>query len=251
MRFAAITPSIFFQSGRKVVYGQLLKCPAILFITSDPLRASQKKLWTIKVEKDKNYATMDTLNAILVNIKYFNRKTPLGKSSYNLSRRLCAKFEPNRMASFWDRLRSGQILWEVNRTTATRGPYPSGKDLCGKKNSRPPSCYRAHLAYVVEGHASACPRTVGVDVSVGRWCWDCFVQVMLMCVRIKPSAYVKSKWRQNSVLRLVVMCSSIDSVAEKQLWAVVSGLSRVHSHLPREGDGMYSTFSISRMDNTV
>ena len=76
---------------------------------------------------------MDTLNAILVNIKYFNRKTPLGKSSYNLSRRLCAKFEPNRMASFRDRLRSGQILWEVNRTTATRGPYPSGKDLCGQK----------------------------------------------------------------------------------------------------------------------
>ena len=25
-----------------------------------------------------------------------------------------------------------------------------------------PSGYRAHLAYVVEGHASACPRTVGV-----------------------------------------------------------------------------------------
>ena len=31
-----------------------------------------------------------------------------------------------------------------------------------------PSCYRAHLAYVVEGHASACPRTVGVDGSGGR-----------------------------------------------------------------------------------
>ena len=45
-----------------------------------------------------------------------------------------------------------------------------------------------------------------------------------MCERIKPSAYVKSKRRQNSVLRLVVMCSSIDGVAEKQLWAVVSGL---------------------------
>ena len=47
------------------------------------------------------------------------------------------------------------------------------------------------------------------------------------------------------------MCSSLDGVAEKQIWAVVSGLWRVHSHLPREGDGMYSTVSISRMDNTV
>ena len=174
MRFAAITPSIFFRSGRKFVHTLPFLCWAVLLSTCDPLRASQKKLWTIKVEKDKNYATMDTLNAILVNIKYFNRKTPLGKSSYNLSRRLCAKFEPNRMASFWDRLRSGQILWEVNRTTATRGPYPSGKDLCGKKNSRPPSksvgALWRYLAYVVEGHASACPQTVGVDKIL--WCWQ-------------------------------------------------------------------------------
>ena len=177
MRFAAITPSIFFRSGRKFVHTLPLLCWAVLLSTCDPLRASQKKLWTIKVEKDKNYATMDTLNANLVNIKYFNRKTPLGKSSYNLSRRLCAKFEPNRMASFWDRLRSGQILWEVNRTTATRGPYPSGKDLCGKKipghlaATALNSAGGADLAYVVEGHAPACPQTVGV----GKCVWCCLI----------------------------------------------------------------------------
>ena len=77
---------------------------------------------SVKVEKDKSYATMDTSNAILVNIKYFNRKTPLGRSSYNLSRRLCAKFEPNRMASFRDCLRSGHILWEVAKIYAEKFP---------------------------------------------------------------------------------------------------------------------------------
>ena len=87
-------------------------------------RSRHLRKGNVKVEKDKSYATMDTLNAILINIKYFNRKMPLGKSSYNLSRRLYAKFEPNRMASFRDRLRSGQILWEVAKIYAEKNFRP-------------------------------------------------------------------------------------------------------------------------------
>ena len=39
---------------------------------------------------------------------------------------------------------------------------PSGERLCGIW----------YLAYVVEGHASACPRTVGVDI----WMWKSATQ---------------------------------------------------------------------------
>ena len=60
------------------------------------------------------------------------------------------------------------VFW----VTATRGPSPSWQRIEQKKNSRPPSgqvcALWRYLAYVVEGHASACPRTVGVSESVWR-----------------------------------------------------------------------------------
>ena len=60
------------------------------------------------------------------------------------------------------------VIW----VTATRGPSPSWQRFKWKKNSRPPSgqvcALWRYLAYVVEGHASACPRTVGVSESVWR-----------------------------------------------------------------------------------
>ena len=56
-------------------------------------------------------------------------------------------------------------------TEARQGPSPTAQHppLC--KKTPAPSGERlrgtGHLAYVVEGHASACPRTVGVDASRG------------------------------------------------------------------------------------
>ena len=38
------------------------------------------------------------------------------------------------------------------------------------------SAGKAHLAYVVEGHASACPQTVGVDVGM----WRCYTNHRVM-----------------------------------------------------------------------
>ena len=59
---------------------------------------------------------------------------------------------------------------------AIRGPSPNGKDFDEKKNFRPPSGKRLrgkrYLAYVVERHASACLRTVGVDI----WMWKSGIQ---------------------------------------------------------------------------
>ena len=54
---------------------------------------------------------------------------------------------------------SRYVFW----VTATRGPYPSGKDLSGKKNSRPPSSYRAN-AYIRYTSSKGMPRH-----AYGRW----------------------------------------------------------------------------------
>ena len=61
---------------------------------------------------------------------------------------------------------SRYVFW----VTATRGPSPSWQRIEQKKNSRPPRLTRSGyiLVRVVEGHASACPRTVGVDARMGR-----------------------------------------------------------------------------------
>ena len=60
------------------------------------------------------------------------------------------------------------VIW----VTATRGPSPSWQRFEQKKNSQPPSetvrFAKGYLLYVVEGHASACPRTVGVGNSMWR-----------------------------------------------------------------------------------
>ena len=64
-------------------------------------------------------------------------------------------------------------------TRRQTGPSPAGNDkrfdkIRKKPWSWPPSCYRGsdrgltlYLAYVVEGHASACPQTVGVATLCG------------------------------------------------------------------------------------
>ena len=127
--------------------------------------ASQKKFFK------KNRIFLPKIS-ILGNKKNFPGKTPVGISSYICLRNPYAKFEPNRMDSLGDRLFwHPQIQVQKTQTRArSRGPTqprnllyrieipaPSGKRLRGT----------GHLAYVVEGHASACPRTVGVDASRG------------------------------------------------------------------------------------
>ena len=52
-----------------------------------------------------------------------------------------------------------------------RGPYPALEVVASRGGLAPSGQVCAlwrYLAYVVEGHASACPRTVGVDASMWR-----------------------------------------------------------------------------------
>ena len=64
-----------------------------------------------------------------------------------------------------------------------QGPYPGlqfffdyGKPTAHLAATALESAGKAHLAYVVEGHASACPRTVGVDVGM----WRCYTNHRVM-----------------------------------------------------------------------
>ena len=113
----------------------------------------------------------------LRNKKNFPGKTPVGISSYICLRNPYAKFEPNRMDSLGDRLFwHPQIQVQKTQTRArSRGPTQP-RNLLYRIEIPAPRLTRSgiSLAYVVEGHASACPRTVGVDVNYGaltlkRW----------------------------------------------------------------------------------
>ena len=101
---------------------------------------------------------------------------------------------------------SRYVFW----VTATRGPSPSWQRIEWKKNSRPPRECRGALlwqrAYVVEGHASACPRTVGVDASMWRWRYRCVVELLVVCK--------------------VVSTDGMFGVKEKETSLIISGLAR-------------------------
>ena len=50
-----------------------------------------------------------------------------------------------------------------------RGPYPALEAVASRRGSAPRLTRSGNfLVRVVEGHASACPRTVGVDARMGR-----------------------------------------------------------------------------------
>ena len=128
--------------------------------------ASQKKIFK------KNRIFLSKISS-LRNKKNFPGKTPVGISSYICLRNPYAKFEPNRMDSLGDRLFwHPQIQVQKTQTRArSRGPTQP-RNLPYRIEIPAPSgqvcALRRYLAYVVEGHASACPRTVGVSESVWR-----------------------------------------------------------------------------------
>ena len=53
-------------------------------------------------------------------------------------------------------------------------------------------------AYVVEGHASACPRTVGVDASMWRWRYRCVVE-LVVCKVVSTDGKFGVKEKETSV----------------------------------------------------
>ena len=128
--------------------------------------ASQKKNFK------KNRIFLSKISS-LRNKKNFPGKTPVGISSYICLRNPYAKFEPNRMDSLGDRLFwHPQIQVQKTQTRArSRGPTQPRNLLYRIEIPAPSGNVCAlwrYLAYVVEGHASACPRTVGVSESVWR-----------------------------------------------------------------------------------
>ena len=145
----------FFPIWTKICLRTALEVPSNIVHHVRPAPGISKKVMDHQIWKRQKLRNNGHFERNFGQHKILQSKNATGKSSYNLSRRLCAKFEPNRMASFWDRLRSGQILWEVNRTTATRGPYPSGKDFAEKKIS-------GHLAATALGSMFWCTSSKGM-----------------------------------------------------------------------------------------
>ena len=83
-----------------------------------------------------------------------------------------AKFQQNRMGGFRDRCFEG-VFYEVSFLSwgAGSGSLPTRPEEVGKSPDHLAEiggALRRYLAYVVEGHASACPQTVGVDASMWR-----------------------------------------------------------------------------------
>ena len=91
---------------------------------------------------------------------------------------------------------SFRLMFKILRIRIGQGPYPALK-AWGRKDSRPPSgqvcALWRYLAYVVEGHASACPRTVGVSESVWRWRYRCYVELVVRKVVSTENFEVKEK----------------------------------------------------------
>ena len=105
----------------------------------------------------------------MVNKKCLAGKTSVGNHLHRAEGGTCAKFQPNRTASFRDpKIFDGYVKVKKSEIPGARqGPSPHAQHppLC-KKTPAPSKSVGAlwrYLAYVVEGHASACPQTVGVD----------------------------------------------------------------------------------------
>ena len=92
---------------------------------------------------------------------------------------------------------------KLSRTTGHPGPLPQWQRFCWKKNFRPPRECRGALlwqrAYVVEGHASACPRTVGVDASMWRWRYRCVVELLVVCKVVSTDGMFGVKEKETSL----------------------------------------------------
>ena len=109
--------------------------------------------------------------AFLTNKKCLAGKTSVGICSYNVPTGPCAKFQPNRMDSLGDPGIQGAYLGVGKPKTQERARGPTHTRRIPYRMEIPaPRLTRSGniLVRVVEGHASACPRTVGVDARMGR-----------------------------------------------------------------------------------
>ena len=109
----------------------------------------------------------------MVNKKCLAGKTSVGNHLHRAEGGTCAKFQPNRMASLRDPGIQGAYLGVGKPKTQERARGPTHTRRIPYRMEIPaPSgnvcALWRYLAYVVEGHASACPRTVGVDASMWR-----------------------------------------------------------------------------------
>ena len=118
----------------------------------------------MKFKKVENFTPK---TVILVNKKCLAGKTSVGNHLHRAEGGTCAKFQPNRTASLRDRS-------QVSRYHRLEDPKPRKRVRDPPHTRNIPHCVKIHrhlaatalthiLVRVVEGHASACPRTGGVD----------------------------------------------------------------------------------------
>ena len=103
----------------------------------------------------------------MVNKKCLAGKTSVGNHLHRAEGGTCAKFQPNRMASLRDPnflCRFHRLKDPIPRKRVRDPPQPRNFPHCVKKHRHLAATALTHiLVRVVEGHASACPRTGGVD----------------------------------------------------------------------------------------
>ena len=102
----------------------------------------------------------------MVNKKCLAGKTSVGNHLHRAEGGTCAKFQPNRMASLRDPGIQGAYLGVGKPKTQERARGPTHTRRIPYRMEIPaPRLTRSGniLVRVVEGHASACPRTGGVD----------------------------------------------------------------------------------------
>ena len=109
-----------------------------------------------------------------------------------------AKFQTNPTGEFRDRLKYFAILKVgIDRMCSALGTLPGLAIFSDGHPPWPPSgqvcALWRYLAYVVEGHASACPRTVGVDASMWRWRYRYYVELVVRKVVSTENFGVKEK----------------------------------------------------------
>ena len=139
-----------------------------------------------------------------VNIQYLPEQVASYTSYFFPNWEPHAKFQAILTGRFWDLWKKYHFLGmgAPHYTRRQTGPSPAGNDkgfdkIRKKPWSWPPSgqvcALWRFLAYVVEGHASACPRTVGVSESVWRWRYRCYVELVVRKVVSTENFGVKEK----------------------------------------------------------
>ena len=165
-----------------------------MWSTTVPLNPKVQKLWSyFYTSCDFAHVGGGTLFWPKVNIQYLPEQVASYTSYFFPNWEPHAKFQAILMGRFWDLWKKYHFLGmgAPHYTRRQTGPSPAGNDkrfdkIRKKPWSWPPrECRGAlwrYLAYVVEGHASACPRTVGVGKCV--WC----------CLILPSNVYFNLKW---------------------------------------------------------